>query len=322
MGHIVQYSLTKPDFYQNPLFIFIYSFHMPLFIGISGYLFYYSTKRTFKEILTKRFHQLIVPLFIWSFLFFVVTKFKSPENNFISYIIPYFGLVLRVYWFLSILFICSIVLFLNNQYMKKWYYHLLFIFLLLLIPDFLSSRFLKFMYPMFLLGFVYNKYSTEINKYMNYIISGSFILFLTLLYYWKNDYFVYVSGTQILYHDGFNLLQVKNDILRYLAGISGSIVVLFIAKLLFDKLSLPLVQLLGRKTLGIYLVHLLLLEIVSYRLIKIPTMFYFQVLLNTLLILIASMAIIIFLEKWNITKSLLLGETLEKGDMNISNAKN
>ena len=55
-GHSIQFGsghvyLENELFYENPVFKIIYSFHMPLFALISGYLFYHSTqKNSFKEI--------------------------------------------------------------------------------------------------------------------------------------------------------------------------------------------------------------------------------------------------------------------------------
>ena len=48
-GHCIQYGsgsefLSSTAFFENKVFIFIYSFHMPLFMLVSGYLFAYSLK--------------------------------------------------------------------------------------------------------------------------------------------------------------------------------------------------------------------------------------------------------------------------------------
>ena len=54
---------------SSEIFNFIYSFHMPLFFCISGYLF--SAKRKYKSFLFAKFKALIVPyilFFIFSFL--------------------------------------------------------------------------------------------------------------------------------------------------------------------------------------------------------------------------------------------------------------
>ena len=47
IGHLIQYtSVGNFNFYENYIYKFIYSFHMPLFMLISGYLFYFSLIKT------------------------------------------------------------------------------------------------------------------------------------------------------------------------------------------------------------------------------------------------------------------------------------
>ncbi|MBO5857459.1 MAG: acyltransferase family protein, partial [Clostridia bacterium] len=53
-GHVIQvfYTDSKGEFWLDPVFECIYSFHMPLFMLISGYLFsFYFKKRELKELI-------------------------------------------------------------------------------------------------------------------------------------------------------------------------------------------------------------------------------------------------------------------------------
>jgi fucose 4-O-acetylase-like acetyltransferase len=312
IGHLIQFSLNGREYYQNTVFVFIYSFHMPLFMAISGYLFYYAEKKTFKDILLKRLDQLIIPLLTWSLLICIVIKFKNQENNFKDFILFYLKFIPRFYWFLPILFISTLTLYLTNRFLKKWYFHIIIIFIILLIPDFSSIKYLKFMYPFFLFGFMCNRYFSIISTYLIYILTLSAVVYISILYFWKSDYFVYFSNAQILDGCTFNTIQIKNYIIRYLAGITGSIVVLFAAKFIYSRFELKSIQALGKKTLGIYLVHLFLLELISYKQpIIIHNMFYCQVLLNSTILLITSFVIIKGLEMWNVSNRLFLGNTSE-----------
>ena len=55
-GHCIQICIPQGmDYFENTVFKIIYSFHMPLFMLISGYLFYYSSqKRNLSELLKHR----------------------------------------------------------------------------------------------------------------------------------------------------------------------------------------------------------------------------------------------------------------------------
>lgn len=74
LGHAIQYGngidyLSNQNFFDNLIFKIIYSFHMPLFMLISGYLFYYSiSKKNIKELLKSRFTSIIIPIIAWGLL--------------------------------------------------------------------------------------------------------------------------------------------------------------------------------------------------------------------------------------------------------------
>ena len=57
IGHIIQYNDNNFD--NNHLFRYIYSFHMPLFMMISGYISIFSNK-TIISTIKKRIIQLIM----------------------------------------------------------------------------------------------------------------------------------------------------------------------------------------------------------------------------------------------------------------------
>ena len=66
-GHCIQYGMVNGgNFFENPIFKFIYSFHMPMFMLISGYLFYDSAKtKNISKLLVTRLWSLGIPLFVW-----------------------------------------------------------------------------------------------------------------------------------------------------------------------------------------------------------------------------------------------------------------
>ncbi len=110
-GHCIQhFSTQQTDFYEDHVFRFIYSFHMPLFMMISGYLFFESArKRNLKEIIEHKGKGILYPILMFS----AINWFLS---NFIYYILRrdfaalLTGFKLDGLWFLWSVLSCSIAL--------------------------------------------------------------------------------------------------------------------------------------------------------------------------------------------------------------------
>jgi fucose 4-O-acetylase-like acetyltransferase len=70
IGHFIQYNTS--DSKNNGLFNFIYSFHMPLFMFISGYIGYITINTTIFEnyigFVLKKGRSLLIPFFAWPLL--------------------------------------------------------------------------------------------------------------------------------------------------------------------------------------------------------------------------------------------------------------
>ena len=63
-GHCLQY-LNSDSPMNNHLWVFIYSFHMPLFMLISGYFSTNIVSKTWYQVFKSKFAQLLLPCFIW-----------------------------------------------------------------------------------------------------------------------------------------------------------------------------------------------------------------------------------------------------------------
>ena len=63
-GHSIQFgNAGQFDFYNNIVFKIIYSFHMPFFMLISGYLFFFSaSKRSLVELIEYKGKSLMYPI--------------------------------------------------------------------------------------------------------------------------------------------------------------------------------------------------------------------------------------------------------------------
>lgn len=114
LGHCVQWDGCYPDYNSNLLFRFIYSFHMPLFFAISGYLTYKG--RYDEKLMGKRALQLLVPFVVWAFispLFRLGTFSWELTSKALCY--PDYGL-----WFLYNLFFYCVIFNLSELVVQKF----------------------------------------------------------------------------------------------------------------------------------------------------------------------------------------------------------
>ena len=101
LGHSIQYLYGNEVAFHNRLFNYIYSFHMPLFMFISGFVSYkiYVSWDNIK----KRAYQLLPPFFICPLIASLLFEGKFEINSFLRLLKnPDSGL-----WFLYVLFIIS-----------------------------------------------------------------------------------------------------------------------------------------------------------------------------------------------------------------------
>lgn len=110
LGHVIQYNTN--DYLENSLWRFIYSFHMPLFFAISGYLIHKKSNIDHMWIL-KRFKRLMVPFIFWTIVKlissdnkkeFAMAVLKNPDNSL---------------WFLLVLFEINMIWFVSRKTIKN-----------------------------------------------------------------------------------------------------------------------------------------------------------------------------------------------------------
>ena len=100
-GHCVQHLLSS-EYYDEPLYRIIYSFHMPLFMAISGFFGARIAENSFINAFTKKFRQLLLPSISFGLICFIINQ--SPKFATYSFI--------GSFWFLKSAFLCSFVYFL------------------------------------------------------------------------------------------------------------------------------------------------------------------------------------------------------------------
>ena len=324
VGHAIQYgggseNLSGAYFLYNPVFIFIYSFHMPLFMLVSGYLFAYSCKnKSWTELLVAKSKQILIPLFAWSCVSLIVEIVKM----FIGISTHKFSIIwigqtvtsgfLHGPWFLWAIWWASLLVIICRRFFKDNVFVYLAVFVLvMLIPDNSNSAQYKFMLPYFVLAYLFNKNDLKAklkNIYVNITLAlSSLILYILLLPHFGFDSYIYISGYSII---GKNVMyQLHNNSFRFVIGAVGSITVMYAVYLLSFKLPATVkkpIAYIGTNTLGIYLISNYFFDEVLKRL-PLPGLVFWYVVLEVVSVFTISLLLTLLLRKYKTTNRLFLG---------------
>lgn len=234
----------------------IYSFHMPLFIFISGYFYKSSSANNLKKYIIKKFRRLIIPYFIWNLIYGVIVNILLHYNvvefgakiNFRSlFIDPWitghqFGLNVAT-WFVPALFITQVVYVVIRKMFKcinfnnEYFIMILFMIIgcmgvILANKGYIVGKYLPvirtmFLIPFYQMGYLYktnleNKY--YVNSVMYFI--GIFVVQFILLQKYSYLAFSAVSC---------NNFNRENILLPYMTSITGIMFWLGVCKILINS---------------------------------------------------------------------------------------
>lgn len=308
LGHVVTY-IPFPHISDNYLFIFIYSFHMPLFIFISGYFFDHEKRIEMKLLVPKKIRRLLLPHFSFSIvlvsiviLFYPIFNSVIYDGNHISHYKIY-HVVLTSLWFLWCVFFCSVVVgFIFNYISKPWLICFLLCISLLCVYNYLPNKIFKdlqlvIQLPFFLLGMFYKEYQVRINKYARTVLTVAGLGYLFLYWGYANEN-PYYKITWFVFSVPLFFIIIK-QMYKY-------------------KCAISIFCVLGNISIGIYIFHLLLMILSKNSLLGnlwINTgshgWNYLICLLISATVCYFSYYLIILIRKNKYAKFLFLGETLK-----------
>lgn len=168
LGHIIQYTSLNNSFLNNEIWIFIYSFHVPLFMHISGQLLFKSLQKNKKNIISCKIKQLLTPVIVWGviivslyIILYTVTKKECFYPNLHKELV-------MSHWFFKTLLCCSLILILSHQLsiLYKTIIPIILIGLIILALPY-NIFFVKSMYPFVLLGYLERKFNLIPKIYKN-----------------------------------------------------------------------------------------------------------------------------------------------------------
>lgn len=314
IGHCIQFGsganvLESGSFFEDPLFKFIYSFHMPLFMLVSGYLFAYTTKRDTITIIKRKAKSILLPLIIWQTINLGINIILGQSYTYTIFFLSYF----HSFWFLRALFFCfMVILLMNRLFNDNIISYIVLFFILHFIPNRVLPNIFVFTIVYFVMGYLFNKKSFPIYyipKYSKSLFILFTVLFIALLTNFKETYYVYISNTCIfnkLYSPTYMLYII---IYRHLTAIIGCITILLSIHYIYKTICIYIIDILsslGQASLCIYVIDSIINEqlLPSFPFIQIN---YIITIAETIIVLLISYLIYTLLKSNWITTYLFLG---------------
>lgn len=308
-GHFIQYTTGHPyEYFENSVFKLIYSFHMPLFALISGYLFYATVQRKkLKEIIYSRIKGILIPIIIWVTINWLIYGLLKRNFNISEWFNIFTGNFL---WFLWSIIAVSICLALIVKKIPKQMQLIAIIIGFFVMYIFPNSELNLFIYPFFVFGFFINKNKEKFNKYRNskynFLI---IIIFAVLLLFFNKDCYIYNTGITIWNSKNGIIQQSIIDVYRYIIGLLGSISVVIIIDKVIGNININVKKYLielGQYSMQIYIIQSLFFglylkvinRIVEYFGINILTknMLFYNLIITPILSIIAIFMILIIIK--------------------------
>lgn len=272
-AHCIQYGGTLSNqIFENKVFQVIYSFHMPLFALISGYLYGLQLEKYGQgELIVRKAASMIPPILSWGIISTLIHAFfyilNCREILFTQIMHLYLNQILESWWFVWGVLYCSFivgVLYYNN--LPVWLYPLIGV-MLILIPDIGNIELYNYIYPFFAIGCAVKKIAgAECPKIFNaankkFGMLAIALIYIIMIYNYKSRYFIYISGISLLStHDIFEQMYI--NIYRFVIGGTGCILALYVSKKIFDLSSLKrmnqLLCYIGDRSMTIYMFSIML----------------------------------------------------------------
>ncbi len=261
-GHCIQYGsgdafFSQAAFFDHPVFKFIYSWHMPLFMLVSGALFACTAReKTLREIALSRIRTLLVPILAWS----VIPLVTAPDTA--HSIRACLTTVFTNLWFLWAILWCSLAVTALRRWFRDslWAYALLFI-LMFFTSDDMNAHLYKFMYPYFVAGYLFMREGCAEKLRHVYtnpaVIAATGVLFAGLFALYSREAYIYTTGISILHSSASRQLGI--DLYRFCIGFAGCAFLLMLFYGIAQRVRFPdrikkAWLAVGRSTMGVYVI--------------------------------------------------------------------
>lgn len=304
-GHLIQYYSGKTEFWETSIWKIIYSFHMPLFIFISGYFF--KNKSNLLHTLEIKTTQLLLPGLTCAIILYIKnTSFNHIQLIDIKHIFESASLNL---WYLKTLFICLLggYIFFRFKILCIILFTIFWLFIRLGFYDYIEINLiytllttigggngLFFLLPFFILGYCFHHYDIKIEKNI-YLISSFFMWYILMQFFDGLDTIYFASpkwfSNNILFYE-----EIIKTIYRDSVALFAVLFLFILFKKYYNLAHIPpiinkFIEEIGKNTLGIYIFQYLIIEM---NLFNVP---FFAICQNPFICIIHSILIVLILNK-------------------------
>lgn len=310
-GHAIQELLKvrgigfEDNFWRN----IIYSFHMPAFMAMSGYLIYGKQLRS--RHLQKRFNQLIIPFLLWSIPLFVI--YNNVDNIWEYVLYPNKG-----YWFLWALFFILVIKTIEDIICEKFKikeeYATIVIAMILICcqmmmhdPKLFGYEYIAYYYIYFMVGYFARKYSNYLSL-KSYVALIIFVLWVVMACFWTPNGLPFFLRNIPFIPD--RILQLAYRMLTPLVFIVWMYAISPKIKIANNRLRNILIEL-GQISLGIYLVHMVVKNLFAQILFEnVMCPLWLQIIIEFVLLTVFSISVVRLLSKRRVSAKWLLGKSV------------
>ena len=313
VGHAIQYCygaeyFLQGTYFSNPIFKFIYTFHMPLFMAVSGYLLQQTlSHRTELEVAKRRLRQLGLPILSFGVLAFAIKWAVHPMFDIIGCAKELLLTCVGNLWFLwALLYNQLLLLLIRRMGDKAWMYVLAGV-LIYFIPDssYIPVRY-TFLYPFLVVGYMTGKYT------LNRVYTGKKRMGISISMLVLYVGALYATRTQLSDLWDWGVLgSVLHTIMRQLIAFFA---LGWILPLLYGVYMLcsakPIVRFVmdaGQNSLGIYYFQTLIFILISRVCHLLPSLGAWGVLIGGVVITTECLLLAWWSKRYRITRLLVVG---------------
>lgn len=268
-GHALQYGLgeLKTSIGQyHPASEWIVSFHMPMFMIISGFFAFKALERNILILLKQKILKLFVPALAWTFVnvSLIAIRGKNPLS-----LASWDEWCFNNYWYVTCLILCTVIFYISVKLLKNDILACVASVVVSMAVPSATNWFLSSMLPFFWAGHFVRKYKGDFNFSWTSIVF-CLVSWMILFRFWtvKDCSIYYVPSVFVRFSPlRFTEYNLTVAFFRFTIGIVASISLIGIINKIYglikNKRIMNLFVFIGKETLPVYLIHVMAIVVLA-----------------------------------------------------------